>query len=91
MLASGGHVSAEEMACRAVLVYAVYMATNHFRACGGASFEVSVDAIIQFCKNAARGHAGCSRALDSRWVLVDEDGSVAGMRKGKRVASTPSE
>ena len=72
-----------ELACRAVLVYAASMATNTYRSQGRPSFEVAVDVLKQFCKNAASGHAACSKTLDGRWVLAEDDGSVAGARARK--------
>jgi len=62
-------VDDEELTCAAILVYAVYNATNLFRHQGGpAPRDKAVQALIQTCMNAVQGHAPSQNVMDGRWV-----------------------
>ena len=57
------------LVCRAVLVYATNMATNHFRhrRTGRPDTRQAIDALEQYCRNAVRGHVSSERIIDGRW------------------------
>ena len=57
----------EDLTMQALLVYAVYSATNRFRNTGLPHPTIAYDALAQFAREGARGHSQASRTLDSRW------------------------
>jgi len=57
-----------DLICVAILVYATYMATNHFRRQGGTDLETATDALEQFCRNGVKGHPSSQRVIDGRWT-----------------------
>jgi hypothetical protein len=67
LIAEKGDPDDEDLVCRAVLVYAMYMATNHFRPLGGTDQQRAVAALEQYCRNAVRGHLQSERVIDGRW------------------------
>ena len=85
LLTDQGHIDKDTLTCRAVLVYAAFMATNYFRAQGPATFDIATDALEQHCMNAASGHPACAKVLDSRWVDVSAE-SGAPLRRRQRGA-----
>ena len=65
------HTTCEDsttLSCAAILVYATYCATNHYRQKGGASFGTAADALEQHCRQAVEGHSSSAALLDGRWV-----------------------
>ena len=60
-----------EVTRRAVLVYAVYMATNMGRARGGINPAEAAQAMAQFAKDAVNGHARAAKAVDNSWAYYD--------------------
>ena len=71
MIAEKGDPEDSTLICRAVLVYATYMATNHFRHgyTGIPSTRTAVEALEQYCRNAVRDHSSSERAIDGRWLV----------------------
>ena len=67
-LNSAGVDDADTMVCTALLVYAVYNATNHYRGAGAATTAVAVDSLKHHLKNVVNGHASNSELLDNRWA-----------------------
>ena len=59
----------EVLTCMAVLVYAVYNTTNHFRLAGGTDADTAFEAMKQHCRNAVAGHCSSMRVVDSRWLM----------------------
>ena len=58
----------DELASVALLVYAVYNATNHFRRNPVAEESDVLDAVAQRMREGAKNHQKASRALDNRWT-----------------------
>ena len=59
----------EVLTCMAILVYAVYNTTNHYRQAGGTDADTAFEAMKQHCRNAVAGHCSSMRVVDSRWLL----------------------
>ncbi len=68
VFADKGPVAEDELVCRALLVYATYRATNHYRSVGTCPCSgIAADALAQHCKNGVQGHIPSRRVLDGRW------------------------
>ncbi len=87
LLVDADGIDDSALTCRAVLVYATYMATNYYRLQGGTGVAIAAEAIEQQCKNAARGHKACSNALDSRWIDVEDDSGSQRRRPRRNYAT----
>ena len=59
-----------EQSCWAILAYGLYMATNHKRSRPRthSTLEVSVQEVMQYCRQASEGHGATSKLLSSRWA-----------------------
>jgi hypothetical protein len=59
-----------EQSCWAILAYGLYMATNHKRSRPRthSTLEVSVQEVMQYCRQASEGHRATSKLLSSRWA-----------------------
>ena len=68
MLADKGQISDATLTCRAILVYATFMATNYYRSHGRTSTTVAVDAMGQYCRSATCGHPKSMEILDGLWT-----------------------
>jgi hypothetical protein len=71
MIAASKFSSSQEQASWAILVYGIYMATNHRRHGSGCitNVDVSVQEVLQFCKHAADGHPQTGRLLNTVWKV----------------------
>ena len=69
MLASRVLQDGEVLTCMAILTYAAYMATNHYRQSGAVCREVAIESLKQHCRNAVRRHSSSVRILDRRWSM----------------------
>ena len=65
---NSGKVDDETLTLRAVLVYAIFRATNQLRHRQGDSAEVVKDMVQQYAKEGVRGHAKATRVLDGSFV-----------------------
>ena len=62
------HISTqEELTAIALLVYAIYTATNHFRHHPPAPTCNVTDAVAQFVREGAKDHKNSVRVLNNRW------------------------
>jgi hypothetical protein len=52
----------------ALMTYAMYMATNHYRNCGTTTYAIGRDFLRQTLIQATRGHSKSRFFLDSRWT-----------------------
>jgi hypothetical protein len=68
MLADARICDDEALISVAVLVYATYRSTNHFRPRGGTDHETACDAMEQFCRRGVEDHALSRRVIDNRWT-----------------------
>ena len=84
LIAEKGDPDDATLVCRAVLVYATYMATNHFRHGhkGRIDTRRAIDALEQYCRNAVRGHFSSERVIDGRW----QDAATHSRWKRHRIA-----
>jgi hypothetical protein len=76
-MAGPGIDDCDEIIRRAVLVYAVYMATNMGRVRGNLGPMEAAQAMGQFAKEAVAGHVKAMAAVDSAWA-----GSARSTQKG---------
>jgi len=58
----------EYLFCSALISYAGYMATNHYRHHGSTSYARAREAIHQFIIQGVSGHSRASAFLDNRWL-----------------------
>ena len=70
LIAEKGDPDDAALICRSELVYATYMATNHFRHNhkGRIDTQRATDALEQYCRNAVYGHPSSTRIIDNRWA-----------------------
>ena len=83
MMAEKHEPDDDTLACRAILVYALYMATNTFRHSSTCSnTRDAIDAMEQFCRNAVRGHPYSQRLVDNRYrEFPTEEGTARRCRR----------
>ncbi len=87
LLADLGPTDSEDLVCYALLVYAAYRATNHYRIHGTCDTDTATEALAQHCKNAVQGHAGSRRILDSRWARETVPQHTSAQPKRRRLRS----
>ena len=51
----------------AVLIYAAYTSTNHYRKVGGTDQDTAVEHLKQQCRNAVMGHSASCKVVVGRW------------------------
>ena len=62
-----GHADDATLALQALATDAVHVASNHFRGQSTPTATAVNDALEQWCKSGAAGHAALTRVFDSRW------------------------
>jgi hypothetical protein len=58
----------ELLICSALIVFAAYMATNHYRHTQRTSHGIAKDALRQFLIQGVQGHSASTSFLDNRWA-----------------------
>ncbi len=92
VFADEGLITDETLACRALLVYATYRVTNHYRSSRHCPCtEAAADALAQHCKNGVEGHAASRRMLDFRWLQAAqvEHSRGQGPKRRRTTRTTP--
>ena len=57
----------EELTCIALLIYAIYNATNHYRTHPTPHHHIIQEAIAQWLREGAAKHTNATKVLDNRW------------------------
>jgi hypothetical protein len=60
----------EDLTCSAVLVYASYRATNHYRHVDTPPATTAYDALAQFAREGLRNHRASMTVIDQRWAAT---------------------
>jgi hypothetical protein len=57
----------DTLTCIALLIYAIYITTNHYRHNTNPPFHRACDALMQAIREGAKHHPNAARVLDCRW------------------------